>query len=66
MESSETESENERENNLFPTFIVIEAVEEDITKVSPFRLQKVISELINPQSVKKNKKKQDTINTSEN
>lgn len=56
MESSETESENERENNLFPTFIVIEAVEEDITKVSPFMLQKVISELINPQSVKKIRK----------
>lgn len=55
-EFSETESENEIENNHFPTFIVVESVGGDITKVSPFMLQKVISGMINPQSIKKIKK----------
>ncbi len=64
-EFSETKTENEIETNHFPTFLVVEVVEGNITKVSPFMLQKMISEMRNWQSVNKIKKNY-AVNTSEN
>ena len=50
----ETYSDNELDQTLFPKFIVLESTEDTpINKLSPFIIEKILSLVIKPKSIKK-------------
>ena len=51
---TDSDSDGETTNSTFPHFIVLESLQEkQLTKLNPFVIEKVISGIVNPVSVKK-------------
>ena len=52
-----SDSETEEKPNYFPSFIVMESAEETpLSKLSPFKIEKILSKSLKPKTVKKLKK----------
>ena len=50
---TDSDSDGETTNSTFPHFIVLESLQEKQLKLNPFVIEKVISGIVNPVSVKK-------------